>query len=128
VVAGVLPAAVRRLAEISAEPVMTMVAAIGPCIGFDMFEVGIEVLQAFVKIFGDRAPIRRSADKGYVDLKEAVRRQLIECGLAAANIDGTDRCTFRDRDEFFSHRRERGVTGRMAAIIGPAGRGNGKKK
>src|SRR5256885_13802723 len=56
------------------------------------------------------------------------RRQLIECGLAAANIDATDRCTFRDRDEFFSHRRERGVTGRMAAIIGPAGPREWKKE
>jgi copper oxidase (laccase) domain-containing protein len=33
-------------------------------------------------------------------------------------IDTTDRCTFRDADEFFSHRRDRGITGRMAALIG----------
>jgi copper oxidase (laccase) domain-containing protein len=31
----------------------------------------------------------------------------------------TDRCTFRDKDEFYSHRRDKGVTGRMAAMISP---------
>ena len=40
-------------------------------------------------------------------------------GLSADRIDATDRCTFRDADEFYSHRRERGLTGRMAALIAP---------
>jgi hypothetical protein len=46
---------------------------------------------------------------------------LRSAGLCAENIDISDRCTFRDADEFFSHRRDRGVTGRMAALISPAG-------
>jgi len=43
--------------------------------------------------------------------------------LSDDRIDTTDRCTFRDAGEFFSHRRERGVTGRMCALIAPKGRG-----
>jgi copper oxidase (laccase) domain-containing protein len=82
------------------------------------------VLDAFVEKFGaDDALIRRGpADKGHVDLRQAVRLQLVRAGLSPDRIDTTDRCTFRDADEFFSHRRDRGVTGRMAAIIAPRSR------
>ncbi len=118
VVAGVVGAAIAELKRgnhgARAEPI----AAIGPCIGSDSFEVGAEVLDAFASVFGEAAPTRRLANgKGAVDLPAAVRLQLIEAGVSDGNIDTTDRCTYRDSDEFFSHRREKGVTGRMAAII-----------
>ena len=118
-VAGVVPAAARRLSELANASVNSFSAAIGPCIGFDRFEVGAEVLTAFVQLFGTNAPIRPAGDKGYVDLREAVRLQLMGVGMTADKIDTTDRCTFRDGAEFFSHRRDAGITGRMAAIIGP---------
>jgi copper oxidase (laccase) domain-containing protein len=99
-----------------------LVAAIGPSIGFDAFEVGPEVLEQFEQAFGGDAPIRRRDDgKGYADLRAAIRLQLLRLGVGDDRIDATDRCTFRDAEEFFSHRRERGVTGRMAAIISPVG-------
>jgi YfiH family protein len=99
----------------------TCAAAIGPCIGADAFEVGPEVVAEFVRVFGDDVPlVRRVGDKGHVDLREAVRLQLLRAGVSAGRIDTTDRCTHRDADEFFSHRREDGVTGRMSAIISPA--------
>jgi copper oxidase (laccase) domain-containing protein len=82
------------------------------------------VLDAFVAAFGPDAPMRRRADgsgKGHVDLRECLRRQLLAAGVDEAGIDTTDRCTYRDRDEFYSHRRDHGVTGRMAAIIAPRG-------
>jgi len=95
-------------------------AAIGPAIGFDAFEVGPEVLAEFERVFRADAPIRRRDDgKGHVDLRAAIRLQLLAAGVAADRIDDSDRCTFRDADEFFSHRRDRGVTGRMAAIVSP---------
>jgi YfiH family protein len=97
-----------------------IIAAIGPSIGFDAFEVGTEVLDEFVRVFGENAPIRRCEDdKGRVDLRTAVHRQLLEAGVLFDRIDDTDRCTHRDADEFFSHRRDNGISGRMAAIIGP---------
>lgn len=116
VVAGIAPAALR---EMRAEPARCG-AAIGPCIGFDAFEVGREVMEAFGAAFGDGAPVRARPDgKGHVDLREAVRRQLVAAGVPEDRIDTTDRCTVRDADEFFSHRRDNGITGRMAAIIAP---------
>jgi len=93
-------------------------AAIGPCIAMEDFEVGPEVLSEFRRTLGNASPVRESPNgKGYVGLREAVRMQLIAAGIPAGRIDSTDRCTFRDSDEFFSHRRENGATGRMAAVI-----------
>lgn len=120
-VGGVIQSAVSKLVEITGIDPRTLLAAVGPCIGFDAFEVGPEVLAEFQSVFGADAPIRRdhlSADgKGHVDLARACKLQLIQAGLSSDQIDTTDRCTFRDADEFFSHRRDHGVTGRMAALI-----------
>jgi YfiH family protein len=116
VVAGAVTAA---LAQLNGDAGKCF-AAIGPCIGGDAFEVGPEVLAEFVAAFDGDAPIvRRVGEKGHVDLREAVRLQLLRAGLPPDHIDTTDRCTHRDADEFFSHRRENGVTGRIAAIIAP---------
>jgi YfiH family protein len=116
VIAEVVPNALATMRCLNA------VAAIGPSIGFEHFEVGPEVLAEFAGVFGGDAPIRRRDDgKGHVDLRAAIRLQLLHAGVADDRIDVSDRCTFRDAGEFFSHRRDRGVTGRMAAIIAPAG-------
>ena len=121
VVAGVIAATIREMTDHRSSR-GRMIAAIGPAIGFDAFEVGAEVLDEFARAFGGDAPMRRRDDgKGHVDLREAVRRQLVAAGVDRDQIDVTDRCTYRDADEFFSHRREQGVTGRMSAIIGPRG-------
>jgi YfiH family protein len=118
VIAGVVVATLR---EMKADP-RRVIVAIGPCISVEHFEVGPEVLAEFERVFGKDAPMRRRADgKGYVDLRECLRRQLIEAGVWEDRIDTTDRCTFRDREEFYSHRRDKGVTGRMAAVISPVG-------
>lgn len=114
VIAGIVPRALALMGNASA------VAAIGPCIGFAHFEVGPEVLEQFERAFNAQAPLRRRDDgKGLVDLREAIRRQLLAAGLPPERIDTTDRCTYRDADEFFSHRRDKGITGRMAALISP---------
>lgn len=124
IVAGVIPAALKRMKQLHPDSqTANFVAAIGPCIGPEAFEVGPEVLAEFESIFGSAPPIsRRTGGKGTVDLRAAARRQLLAAGLREENIDTTDRCTVTHEDEFFSHRRDRGITGRMAAVIA-AGRG-----
>jgi YfiH family protein len=116
VIAGIIPAAIAKLGN---DP-GSMTAAVGPCIGFDAFEVGEEVLEEFTRVFGAAAPIRvAGSGKGRVDSREACRIQLLRCGLHPSRIDMSDRCTFRDSSEFFSHRRDKGITGRMVALIAP---------
>ena len=96
-----------------------LIAAIGPCIGADAFEVGPEVVDAFRGAFGVDAPVGRTP-RGTpgIDLRRAVHLQLLRAGFREDQVDTTDCCTVRDRDEFFSHRRDNGLTGRMAAVIG----------
>ena len=121
-VAGVVAAAVVELCRVSGDQPATLLGAVGPCIGFDAFEVGPEVVAAFATAFGDDAGmVRRDAPggKGHVNLPQACRRSLVVAGLSADHVDVTDRCTVRDADEFFSHRRDHGRTGRMAAVIAP---------
>jgi purine-nucleoside/S-methyl-5'-thioadenosine phosphorylase / adenosine deaminase len=115
IVAGVIPATLRQM---SGAP---LVAAVGPCIGFNAFEVGPEVLAEFEKIFGSAAPIRRDpSGKGRADLAAAAKLQLLAGGLCEDRIDCAGLCTFANPGEFFSHRRDHGATGRMAALIAPA--------
>jgi YfiH family protein len=118
VIAQVVQHALRELRRLHDAPIL---AAVGPCIGAEAFEVGVEVLQQFTNVFGSDAPVSGNSNgKGYVDLRRAVRIQLIAGGVAENRIDTTDRCTYRDADEFFSHRRDKGLTGRMAGLIAPA--------
>ena len=122
VISGVVPEALKKLKS-AGTPGVPIFAAIGPCIGPDEFEVGEEVLQEFTRVFGAVAPIRSSkshADKGFVDLRAAILLQLRFAGMYAERIDSCDCCTVRMESEFFSHRRDRNVTGRMAALIATA--------
>lgn len=127
VVAGVVGAAVKTMTtefDGCADPA-GIVAAIGPCIGVDAFEVGPEVVAEFAQVFSgaDLATIVRpgNQDRRQIDLREALMRQLLKAGVQASSIDSSDRCTYRDADEFFSHRRENGLTGRMVGIIAARG-------
>jgi YfiH family protein len=123
VVAGVLLRAAEsmRLITRSTAP---LIAAIGPAISFDAFEVGPEVAAEFERRFGGDAAglIKPSQNEGkaMIDLRGALAIQLRSIGLSDQEIDCSDRCTYRDVEEFFSHRRDNGVTGRMAALIGAA--------
>lgn len=112
VVTGVLVEAVRAMCELGASGVR---GAAGPCIGRDYFEVGPEVAAEFRRIFGAAAPIRPGiGDRSMVDLKAALA---IQARGAAVDLDVLPHCTFADASLFFSHRRDRGRTGRMAAVI-----------
>jgi copper oxidase (laccase) domain-containing protein len=54
----------------------------------------------------------------HVDLVEANRRQLLDCGLRARSIQVVGGCTQCQGELFFSHRASHGHTGRMMAVIG----------
>ena len=66
-----------------------------------------------------RAPGHTSMPtKLFLDLVEANRRQLIEAGVAPKNITTSELCTACRPDVLFSHRAEKGVTGRMMGVAG----------
>ena len=120
-VAGVIPAAVAAMVcDHGARP-SDLVAAVGPCISADHFEVGPEVARAFDAAGLPATVGAGSAGRPHVDLAAAAAAQLGAVGLPPAAIDGSDCCTYRHAELFYSHRRDAGVTGRMAAVIAVRG-------
>lgn len=94
-------------------------AVIGPSISQANFQVGEEVVQAMHAYFGPSADemIWRSPDDGsaYVDLWEANRRDLEAAGVRDITIMGL--CTVDQVADFYSHRAEKGRTGRFGVVI-----------
>jgi len=82
-------------------------AAIGPGIGRCCYEVGEEVLSEFADLDG-------VADGRMLDLRMVVRRKLEAAGVS--RIEDVDLCTSCRPDLFFSHRRDKGVTGRQGGF------------
>jgi YfiH family protein len=123
-----------------------LIASIGPGIGQCCYSVGDEVREQFESQFPyapelfhevyDSDPIKEKypllfltarapghSDLGpalHLDLVEANRRQLLAAGLKKGSIFVTGQCTGCNTDRFFSHRIERGFTGRMMSVIGVA--------
>lgn len=83
----------------------SIVAVIGPSIGVDAFEVGEEVYDAFLTQGFDMSRIAKRYEKWHIDLWEANRIQLIECGVLPENIQLSSVCTYTNHKEFFSARR-----------------------
>ena len=77
-------------------------AAIGPGIGPCCYEVGDDVRA----VFGTSEP--------RLDLKAIARSRLEAAGVVEVHDCGL--CTSCDAERFFSHRRDRGVTGRQAGL------------
>lgn len=115
VVAGVLPGAVETMqAEYGTRPA-ALLAAIGPCIRLDAFEVGEEVASQFQDLFPERRDLDR---KTHLDLAEACIRQLTRMGVRRESIYDCGRCSYRESALFHSFRRDREASGRMIAFAG----------
>jgi hypothetical protein len=123
-----------------------LIASIGPGIGQCCYSVGDEVRQQFESQFTyapdlfreiyDSDPVKEKypmlfltarapghSELGpamHLDLFEANRRQLLAAGLKKGSIFVTGQCTGCNTDRFFSHRIEKGFTGRMMSVIGIA--------
>jgi len=104
---GVVAEGVRALRELGVAGPLE--AAIGPGAGGCCYEVGEEV-QAQFAAYGDEVRCGRN-----LDLKAIARKDLVGAGVAA--VHDVDLCTIcSDESLFFSHRRDRGITGRQAGV------------
>jgi YfiH family protein len=90
------------------------VAVLGPAIGPCCYTVGGQVAEAFLP-WGDRV-VRRDGGVWRVDLWEANRRVLVAAGVPRGSIGVVKVCTACHPELMFSHRRDGGKTGRMAAV------------
>lgn len=121
-----------------------LAAAIGPGVHGCCYEVGEEVRNKFESQFAyagalfrevkESDPVREKYPllfltarapghselpvKIFLDLVEANRRQLMEAGVSARNIEACALCTACRPDLLFSFRADQGVTGRMMGVVG----------
>ena len=104
---GVIDEGVRAVRELAGTA--PLAAAIGPGAGPCCYEVGEEVHGRF-SAYGDDVHRGRT-----LDLKAIARAQLERAGVDPVHDAGL--CTIcSPADLFFSHRRDRGVTGRQAGV------------
>ena len=97
-----------------------LLVGIGPSIGPCHYAVGPEVISEVQETFGttDGYINAETPDgKGYFDLWEANKRQIIAAGIPAQSIEIAQICTYCNAHIFFSERHQRGRTGRFGAGI-----------
>ncbi len=119
-VGKILAATVQEMqAEFGTNPV-DIIAGIGPSICPDVYEVGPEVIEATQQAFGSKKGViakENAQGKGYFNLWEANRMQLLAAGVRASSIEVAGICTYQNSDEFFSARKSGNKAGRFAAGI-----------
>lgn len=102
-----------------------ILAAIGPSISPESFEVGEEVALAFQQagredcvlrqIWGNRG--MQPLSKPHIDLWQSNVMDLLEAGVDLQHIDCTPLCTYQNYQDFYSARKEGIETGRIVSAI-----------
>ena len=116
-------ATVRKMQECFGTDPAQLIAAVGPSICADCYEVSEDVAEAFRAAFDaeDLEAILRpgkAPGKYQLDLWEANRRVLIEAGIPGERISVTDICTKCNSDLLYSHRAMGPERGLQAAFLG----------
>ncbi|MEM7334262.1 MAG: polyphenol oxidase family protein [Chloroflexota bacterium] len=103
----------------------TLLAGVGPCIGVAVYEVGEVVITAVNDAFEEPETLLVKPPNGptpgsdgsrpHFDLAEANRRNLARAGVKQIELSGL--CTAERTDLFFSHRAEKGKTGRFGTVL-----------
>jgi YfiH family protein len=118
---------VKKIAEVAVQKMVlkynsspeNIIAAIGPSISPDIYEVGNEVVEEVKKSIpnADILLHKNSSGNFHVNLWEANRQVLLENGLKENNIEILGECSFTETNKYFSARKEGITTGRMVSGI-----------
>ena len=94
-----------------------ILAGIGPSIGPDHYEIGLDVIKHVEQAFGKDAAELLSSKGGrtYLDLWKANEINLCHSGVKHIEFSGI--CTAYQTEDWYSHRAEHGKTGRFGAIL-----------
>jgi YfiH family protein len=117
--------AVRAMAERYGTRPGDLLAGVGPAIGSCCYEVTEAVRERFratpeadeAAVFVERAQ-GDGPPRLYLDVHESNERQLLAAGLAPERVEASGYCTGCRTDLFYSHRMERGGTGRFGVGVG----------
>lgn len=107
---------INKMAEDFGSEASGLFVGIGPSISQAFYEVGEEVWGQFSPEFYHETNPGK-ADKRLLDLWSANLDQLIAAGIPENQIESAKICTWSDRDQFFSARRDGSKSGRMATGI-----------
>ena len=110
-------AVVKMQDEFGSDP-SRMIAAIGPTIGPECYEVDEPVMGPVREAFSlwKEAASAQGSDKWNLDLVKLNRLELVQIGLSEENVHSLGLCTSCRKDLFYSFRAE-GRTGRMLSVI-----------
>ncbi|GAC1347369.1 MAG: peptidoglycan editing factor PgeF [Myxococcales bacterium] len=109
---------VRALQQSAGAEPAQMIAAVGPSIGRCCYEVSAELATMFRGLFGPGAADDPAAtSRPHLDLRFCVAASLRAAGIPDERIEQVPGCTSCDAASFFSHRRDRGRTGRHLAFV-----------
>lgn len=116
-VRGVAHAAVKAMQEHYGCKPEHIIAGIGPSIGADHYEVGADVITKVREKFNSDADrvIESRGGSTYLDLWMANYIQLQNAGVEQIEVSGV--CTACHLEDWFSHRAEKGKTGRFGTLI-----------
>lgn len=100
-----------------------IVAAVGPSICQDCYEVSEDVAEAFAQEFckpgqEQEILISKGGGKYQLDLWRANEIVLTEAGIVPSRIQVTDLCTCHNSGYLFSHRASQGKRGNLGAFLG----------
>ncbi len=101
-------------------------AAIGPSIGDCCYEVDESVLKHVRPLLDnlteDIVKLNEFGDRAQLNLKHLNRQLMIKAGIMPSRIEISSWCTSCHTEMLFSHRKEKGATGRMMSWLGKKSR------
>ncbi len=114
-VAGIVSKTLKKMQEVYGTQPEHCYGWVGTCIDECSFEVGTDVSDHFAEQF---KRWDENKQKFFVDLKAANAEQLRSFGIPESQIEISPYSTVLHNEDYFSHRLEKGTTGRMVAVIG----------
>jgi len=116
---GVLVSAVIGMRRNFGSKPHNLVAALGPGISGQFYEVGEECISPFLLRYPGWREfcVQVGGRQWLLNLPEAVRLQLVSAGVPEEAIDLAPYCTFSESSKFFSYRRDGAPTGRQLSVI-----------
>jgi polyphenol oxidase len=118
IVHNIIPAMITTMHTTYGSDPSDILVGVSPCLGPCCYEVHEDFIYTFTSAFPTKTEdffIPQADNTIHFDMWAALRWQLVESGIT--RFEGPTICTACWVDEFYSHRKERGKTGRFASTI-----------
>ncbi|HXQ36657.1 MAG TPA: peptidoglycan editing factor PgeF [Anaerolineales bacterium] len=94
-----------------------IIAGIGPSIGPDHYQIGADVILQVMQKYGDESELLLKSHNGKIHFDLWKANQLLLESAGVGKIESAEICTACHTADWFSHRAEKGRTGRFGALI-----------